>query len=192
MTGRVDQWFPTLIGVVINEKDYDLSDYCIEMMSKVKPGGEEWLGRPYTSHGTYNLLEDSRFKKLNDWVENNVNDFAISCGWAKVYPTMGWFNVYKRGDFQESHLHAGQNFSCVFYLDVQENDSKIFFNRTPVPMLENTIVENKTINHNSVWYTPTKGLLLMFKSDTMHMVEPKKTDDIRISLSYNFKEFNNE
>ena len=56
-------------------------------------------------------------------------------------------------------------------------------------MTEYTLLENNRINFDQVWYEPIKGLLLVFKSDTLHMVERKKTNDIRISFSYNFKEF---
>ena len=59
-------------------------------------------------------------------------------------------------------------------------------------MTEYTLLENNRINFDQVWYEPIKGLLLVFKSDTLHMVERKKTNDIRISLSYNFKEFSDD
>ena len=188
---RIDAWFPTPIGVVGNENDYNLSDYCIDLMSKIDGGGKNWIGRPYTTLGTnHNVIEDSKFLELNSWVVSTVNEFVSSCGWKRVVPTGGWFNVYKKGDFQESHLHANHNFSCVYYLDVQENDSRIIFSRTPLPSIDNTVVEGNPINYNVSWYEPSKGLLLIFKSDTMHMVEQKKTDDIRISISYNFREKN--
>ena len=66
-------------------------------------------------------------------------------------------------------------------------DSKIYFNRSPFPMINYKILEPSRLNYDQVWYQPFKGLLLVFKSDTLHMVEKKVTDDVRISLSYNFK-----
>jgi uncharacterized protein (TIGR02466 family) len=189
---RIDTWFPTPIGIVVNEKnDCTLSNYCMDLMSKIDGGGSNWIGRPYTTAGTkHELLEDSKFSELNSWVENKVNEFVSTCGWENVTSKEGWFNIYKAGDFQEYHVHSNCNFSCVYYLDVQDNDSKIFFSRSPLSPIDNKVVKGNPINNNLSWYTPSKGLLLIFKSDTMHMVEQKKTDDIRISLSYNFSEKN--
>ena len=59
---RIDAWFPTPIGVVVNENDYNLSDYCIDLMSKIDGGGKNWIGSPYTTLGTtHNVIEDSKF-----------------------------------------------------------------------------------------------------------------------------------
>ena len=188
---RIDNWFPTPVGVAVNKDDCNLSDHCIELMSKVGGGGDNWIGRPYTTMGTdYDILEDEKFSGLNSWITKNVNEFASSCGWANVVPKVGWFNVYKKGDYQESHLHANHHFSCVYFLDAKDDDARLIFMRTPLPSIEHKVVKKNPINYNLSWYEPHKGLLLIFKSDTMHMVEQKKTDGIRISLSYNFCEEN--
>ena len=56
---------------------------------------------------------------------------------------------------------------------VKDNDSKLHFNRSPFPMIEYKILENNRINSDEVWYQPFKGLLLVFKSDTLHMRKKK-------------------
>ena len=95
-------------------------------------------------------------------------------------------NVYKKGDSQEFHNHTNSNLSCVYYADVKKDDSRILFKSSPWPMLEYRIARHNSYNFDQVWYKPVKGMLLVFRSDTMHMVEKKVTDGIRISFSYNF------
>jgi hypothetical protein len=54
-------------------------------------------------------------------------------------------------------------------------------------MLHWVVDERKNINTNQVYYQSKKGVLLIFKSDTLHMVQKKQTDDVRITVSYNFR-----
>tara|TARA_R110002020_G_scaffold95418_1_gene229007 strand:+ start:39 stop:614 length:576 start_codon:yes stop_codon:yes gene_type:complete len=185
---EIEKCFSSPIGIVTNKKDYELTDYCLQMMSTIKSGGQDWLSKPYTTNGTYNILKDSKFKELNTWVENSVEEFTNACGWAKTSPSEGWFNIYKKDDCQEFHIHKHRHFSCIYYLDTQENDSKTIFNRSPMPMIHYSVNQSNVINCEHISFKPVKGILLIFKSDTMHMVEQKKTDDVRITVSYNFKE----
>jgi len=185
---EIEQCFSSPIGMVINKKDYELTDYCLQKMSTIESGGKDWVGKPYTTNGTYDILNDSKFKELNDWVKNSVEDFTDACGWKRTIPVQAWFNVYKKDDYQEIHVHQNCHFSCIYYLDTKENDSKTIFNRNPLPMIRYTLNESNAMNCEYISFKPVKGVLLIFKSDTMHMVEQKKTDDIRITLSYNFNE----
>ena len=192
----IDEWFCTPIAQFKNENDFNLTEHCLKIKEEYESGAH-WIHSPYNTLTSgrgagYNIGSDSKFDELTDWIVECVNEFAKACGYSPVRLYNGWFNVYEKGDSQEFHNHKGSQFSCVYYLDVKDNDSKLHFNRSPFPMIEYKILENNRINSDEVWYQPFKGLLLVFKSDTLHMVERKKTNDIRISISYNFKEFNND
>ena len=186
----IDEWFCTPIAQFKNENDFNLTEHCLKIKEEHE-SGTEWIHSPYNTLTGYNIGADSKFDELHDWVVECVNKFSKVYGGSSVSTDSIWFNVYEKGDSQEFHNHGGYQFSCVYYLDVKDNDSKIYFNRSPFPMIEYKILEPGRLNYDQVWYQPFKGLLLVFKSDTLHMVEKKVTDDIRISLSYNFKEFNN-
>ena len=184
---QIDEWFSTPIGSVSTEKDFKLTNYCFEIMSKARSGGVDWVGGPYNTYGTYDILNDPKFKELNTWVENGVDYFTTTCGYAKTKPVDAWFNIYSKGDYQEYHVHQNCHFSCIFYLDTKEDDAMTVFHRNPMQMTYWAVDERKNINTNQVYYEPKKGVLLIFKSDTLHMVERKETDDIRITVSYNFR-----
>jgi len=187
----IDEWFCSPIAQFNNEKDFDLTDYCLKIKDKHECG-TPWVHTPYNTLDGYNIETDSKFYELHSWVNECVNIFSKVYGGASVSTDSIWFNVYEKGDSQEFHNHGGYQFSCVYYLDVKDNDSKIYFNRSPFPMINYKILEPSRLNYDQVCYQPTNGLLLVFKSDTIHMVERKVTNDIRISLSYNFKEFSDD
>ena len=188
----IDEWFCTPIGQFKNEKDFNLTEHCLKIKEEHESGGTKWIHSPYNTLTGYDIWSDSKFNELHNWIAKCVNKFSKECGYSPVKPYTGWFNVYEKGDSQEFHNHRGSQFSCVYYLEVKDNDSKIYFNRSPFPMIEYKILEPGRLNYDQMWYQPINGLLLVFKSDTIHMVEKKVIDDIRISLSYNFKEFNDE
>ena len=188
----IEKWFSSPIAIFKNE-NFDLTDHCLKVKDE-NPITEhkEWIHSPYNSlsileqENGYNSLHDPKFFELNRWVQKCVDEFSEECGYQKMSLNEVWFNVYERGDSQEFHNHTECHLSCVYYADAKTNDSKIIFNRDVWPMFPIPVVNPNSYNASQAGYPPEKGMLLVFKSDTMHMVEKKITDDIRISFSYNF------
>ena len=192
----IEKWFSSPIAIFKNE-NFDLTEHCLKVKNKYPIGSSyysstSWVHSPYTSLSVveketgYNSLHDPRFLGLTRWVQKCVDEFCEECGYHKMNPKDLWFNVYEKGDSQEFHNHSKSHLSCVYYADATTNDSKIIFNRDVWPMFPIPVVNPNSYNASQAGYPPEKGMLLVFKSDTMHMVEKKITDDIRISFSYNF------
>jgi uncharacterized protein (TIGR02466 family) len=192
---KIDSWFNSPIALFKNEK-FDLTDHCLNMKDKYPITGQHekqsWIHGPYNSllilenETTYNSLNDPKFFELTRWIQKCVDEFSEEYGYHKMWPINMWFNVYEKGDSQEFHCHGPHHLSCIYYADVKKDDSRIIFNRNPWPMVQMPVERPCPVNFDQVWYTPERGMLLVFKSDMMHMVERKVTDDIRISFSYNF------
>ena len=194
---QIDLFFSSPIAIFKNE-NFDLTEHCLEIKDKYPITGNrgncwynynDWVHNPYNSLHIikqYSTLNAPKFLELNRWVQECVDEFSQECGYHKMRPQDLWFNVYERGDSQEFHNHCQSHLSCVYFAEVKDDDAKIIFNRTPWVMFPIPVTEPNPYNYDQVWFQPTKGMLLIFKSDTMHMVERKVTDDIRISFSYNF------
>ena len=189
---QIIPYFSSPIATFKNE-NFDLTEHCLEIKDKYSIAGhEEWIHNPYNSLSIveeetgYNTLHDPKFLELTRWVQECVDKFSQVCGYHKMCPQDLWFNVYEKGDSQEFHNHVASHLSCVYYAEVEDDDSKIIFNRSPWPMFPIPVAKPNPYNYDQLWYKPIKGMLLIFKSDSMHMVEKKVTDDIRISFSYNF------
>ena len=84
-----------------------------------------------------------------------------------------WLNVNYPQCYNNPHLHGEpgnpkKEFSGVYYVKVPEESGDLVF-----PMTESFI-------------SPAPGDLVTFSADVLHGVEPNFSDDIRISLAFNF------
>jgi uncharacterized protein (TIGR02466 family) len=186
---QIIPYFSSPIATFKNE-NFDLTEHCLEIKEKnLSTNSKAWIHMLYNTLSTqsgYNTSKDPKFFELTKWIQECVNEFTIECGYEKMSPFEMWFNVYKNGDSQEFHNHARSHVSCIYVAEAQKDDSRIFFNRSPVPMFPIPIRNSDEWNYDQVWFPSEKGLLLIFKSDTMHMVEKKVTDTPRITFAYNF------
>jgi uncharacterized protein (TIGR02466 family) len=183
--------FTTPLKIVKNKpfKNNDLVDYCHELSKTVDRGGEDWITRSYNTSTTYNICKDEKFKKLNDWIHNEVNVFVKEIGFSGVdkSKTMGWFNIYNKKDFQEWHNHNFNLVSAIYYLKAGKNSAKTWF-KNPLPENPNTpeFDPNNPYTWTKYFVAPENNSLVIFKSNLDHCVEAQQNDSTRITLSYNF------
>jgi uncharacterized protein (TIGR02466 family) len=191
----IDQWYPTLIGICDNPEhniiEKDLVEECLFLSEKYKKGGEDWVSnKTYNTLNTYNILQNKKFDNLNRWVCAKILEYSNDLKYKNNYNCVGgWFNIYKKYDYQEYHDHGNNSLSAVYFLKSNlEKSSKIFFKfkNDANNLMEPDLIENSNFNAPVAWYYPVPGRLLIFKSTTKHCVERHEDDDIRISLAYNF------
>ena len=88
---------------------------------------------------------------------------------------------------QEFHIHPNHHFSLVYYVSVNDNSGNIIF-RSPesatdmfmLPSGNETLASMKTVS-----IKPEVGTLLIFRSNLLHMVEKNKSNQPRVSISFN-------
>ena len=189
---KIENWFPVNRGYVYNSNhnniEQKLTDYCLKLKNKTKSGGETWLSKTvYNTSGTLNLIEDQNFKDLNNWVKKMILEYIekLKMSYKSYNEFEGWFNVYKKGDYQEWHDHTGSVISCIYFLKSNKDDCRVFFK----PRFYDT--HNVTYNidfkpSGFVSYESEPGKLLIFRSYLQHYVEQKKNNEDRITLAYNF------
>ena len=136
------------------------------------------------------------FKKLNEWITEQVNIYSKMHKYNFEYEAgESWLIDYVNQGHNPWHKHNGWTISTNFFLLSDKNDSHTFFrspvygdmlnpqNTTPQNDGDNTKYNNLTCPTYS--YAPIPGRLLIFRSHTEHMADPKKTKK-RIIMSYNF------
>lgn len=190
----IEQWRPTFIGYC----DYpehkkiqkSLIKECFLIQKNIKSGGKDWISnKTYNTLNTYNILENKKFYQLNDWIFYKILEYASNLKYKDKYKcSEGWFNIYKKYDYQEYHDHSDSTFSAVYFLKSNiKKSSKIYFKfndtrntmePTPDPSFKPT--------HNTVFYDPVPGRLIVFPSTLKHCVERHEYTEERISLAYNF------
>jgi uncharacterized protein (TIGR02466 family) len=191
---HIEKFFPTLIGLtdysyhnLIEEK---LSNKCLSLKEKIKKSGDNWVAsKTYNTISTYDINKDDDFKELNDWVMSQIEEYASIFKYKnKFYCESAWFNIYNKYDFQEIHNHSGYTLSAIYFLKANpETCAKTFFYSNISDGLDPDIEDFTKDTFSKINCPPVPGRLIIFKSNINHCVERQESNDLRISLAYNFK-----
>lgn len=183
---NLEYWFPTIISYSDwHGKCQPLIDHCYDLQKTIERGGDNWISTVYNTHSTHNIIDDEKFKEINDWALEQANLYSEKIGSKdKLKYQNGWFNIYKKKDFQEYHTHPGSTLSGILVLKANpKTDARTIFESDG---LENVDDLRSEVTHKLVHYPPTPGRLILFRSSLRHCVEQSNSDTDRISLAYNF------
>jgi uncharacterized protein (TIGR02466 family) len=102
-----------------------------------------------------------------------------------------WININGPGSYNYSHNHPGCDLSGVLWLKTPENSGNIVF-ESPQSFNQFKLIEaysQKFKDENRVydWFfvQPQVGLMLLFPSHLNHSVSQNKSNEDRISVSFN-------
>ena len=142
-------------------------------------------------HSTTNMHERPEFKRL-------VN--ALYEAQKKIYieehlesePVLGnmWANVNPPGGMNRAHQHPNSLWSGVYYIKAEEKSGQLKIDdpRAAASMVRPRQKSDKVPSRlwRETHYEPIAGRCIMFPSWVMHCVDPNESNDIRISVSFNF------
>ena len=128
-------------------------------------------------------LVDELFKMQNEIFKEEFLDSE---------PILGnmWANINPPGGYNRPHLHPNCHYSGVYYIKAPKNSGQIVFNdpRTTSHMVMPNRI--KATPPPDLWrevrIDPLVGRIIMFPAWLWHCVEPNESNDIRISVSFNF------
>jgi len=198
----IEKWWPQHISYSYYPKHHliedDLTNYCLKLREEAdRVGQDNWVSNTYNS--SINLFDDEKFFELNNWVESQVRLYIKTLGMTFNHKTGelielnnnkgGWYNIYEKYSFQEYHNHSAL-ISCIYYLKCKEDDAKTIFESPVDEQLGVSYPINPDSANGIVYYKPQAGKLIIFRGHTRHCVEQKLTDDLRITLAYNFNKSN--
>ena len=101
-----------------------------------------------------------------------------------------WANINPPGSMNRAHIHPNSLWSGVYYVKASENSGqlKIEDPRSVALMVRPRMKQGKPPRR--LWrednYEPKAGRLIMFPSWLNHCVDTNESNDIRISVSFNF------
>jgi len=183
-------YFPTLIYKTNIKVDNDLLyNKAISLKNNNPNVTTNWFCETYNTIGLYDICKDIEFDDFVNQCIYSVKEFSKDYGIqnTKLSHIGGWFNVAQFGDYQEFHIHPNHHFSLVYYVSVNDNSGNIIF-RSPesatdmfmLPSGNETLASMKTVS-----IKPEVGTLLIFRSNLLHMVEKNKSNQPRVSISFN-------
>ena len=142
-------------------------------------------------HSTTNMHELPQFKKLVDMLyacQKTIYDQE----YYESEPVLGnmWANINPPGGMNRAHQHPNSLWSGVYYIKAPKNCGhlKIDDPRAAAAMVRPRQKDGEKPPRlfRETQYEPKEGRLIMFPSWLMHCVDPNESNDIRISVSFNF------
>tara|TARA_R100000995_G_scaffold46958_1_gene22266 strand:- start:66 stop:650 length:585 start_codon:yes stop_codon:yes gene_type:complete len=184
-----EQFFPTTIYAKDIQINNDLLINCIVDMSKKDKGLKKT-----NVHGWHSKNIGSSQKEFEPLVNElyNMQNEIYQEEWLDRKPLLGniWANLNPPGSYNRPHVHPNCLWSGVYYVKAQENSGKIICSdpRPGVQMNMPVIKDGVPPQHlwREFYLAPISGRIIMFPSWLWHSVEPNESNDIRISVSFNF------
>ena len=107
-------------------------------------------------------------------------------------PKLGnmWANINPPGGYNKPHIHPNSLFSGVYYVKTPPNSGRLICN-DPRPGIQTCMPNRKKGQPpKHLWrevnLQPKENRAIMFNSWLWHTVEPNKSNEDRISVSFNF------
>lgn len=112
--------------------------------------------------------------------------------WLDRKPMLGnmWANINYSGGYNRPHVHPNCLYSGVYYVKTQPQCGELVVN-DPRPGIQTMMPARKQGQPpKHLWreahIEPVTGRLIMFPAWLWHCVEENKSNDVRISVSFNF------
>ena len=143
------------------------------------------------------------WQSSNFYIDNEddvLHHFMINClsGFPVIKESVNmkvdaWVNINKPGDYNTKHHHPACDLSGVLWIKASKDCGKIEF-QSPVEFQTYTEVESYTKDfkdsnnyYHTYYFTPTQGRMLVFPSHLQHQVKENKSNEDRISVSFNIR-----
>ena len=182
-------FFPTLIHAKDVKLDNELFEKEIIEWSKQDKGLQKTNVNGWHSETNMHTMEP--FKTLVDELYKMQHEIYKQ-EWLDKEPILGnmWANINYPGGYNRSHIHPNSLFSGVYYVKCKSNSGRLVFD-DPRSGIQHTMPIRKKINlpnHlcRSAEIEPIPGRLVMFPAWLWHHVATNLSNDIRISISFNF------
>ena len=185
--------FPSIIHQFDVNGFSEIQDKLIDYAYDLKKREPE--GVSISNHGGW---------QSSDFSVNNEDDvlhyFIINClaGFPVIDESFNikvdaWININKPGDYNIKHHHPMCDLSGVVWLKTPQDCGVITF-ENPVEFQTYNLIESHTEEFqqsnnffHSWFFKPIEGKMLIFPSYLLHDVSENKSNEDRISVSFNIK-----
>ena len=184
--------FPTPIYIKDIPNVVQLNQY---LEQKILQWSQQDKGVSKTNAGGWHSTTDMNLKE-----EYNVLTKELFAMQEEIFkkefltqkPVLGnmWANINYPGNFNRPHLHPNALFSGVYWIKAPVNSGNLML-YDPRPGVHTTMPNHKEGKlppelWREVHYQPRAGTIVMFPAWMWHEVKSNKSNDTRISVSFNF------
>ena len=186
--------FPIPIHV-IDINDFD--DYKDQLVKEIyQERDEDPVGRKISNYGGWQSnqvdIHESKSETLKKLILDSLPQLQSLSNSVSMI-VAGWKNINGPGDFNCFHNHPRSDLSGVLWIKAPKDSGNLVFSS---PQLFNRYQELDSYTNEfkynsnlymSYYFTPKEGRILIFPSDLEHEVKENKSDEDRISYSFNIK-----
>ena len=189
----LDLWFPTSVywarNILSKEENEKLKQVSLDIKEKHASTTKDWKCNVISTFGTFNPWSDETFSLLLERMSNHVHRFAqLHNSFEKYYTNVAWLNFNDKEHYQEFHTHNSYIVSAIYYITAPEGSAPTTFKTIHDDMLPmKNITKCNELSTRYIHYQAEEGKLLLFRSNIPHLVPQGTNNDIRITLSANFR-----
>ena len=142
-------------------------------------------------HSKTNMHERPEFKKLVNMLYA-CQKTIYEQEYYESEPVLGnmWANINPPGGSNRAHQHPNSLWSGVYWIKTPKNCGQLKIDDPRSVACMTRPRQKDTKKPDRLWrethYEPIAGRCIMFPSWLMHCVDPNESNDIRISVSFNF------
>ena len=182
-------FFPTLIyaqdfKLATNQLAQNIIQWSNQDQGLKKTNVKGW-------HSQTDMHKKPEYKPLVDELFKMVHQ-VFNEEFLEREPRLGnmWANINPPGGYNRPHVHPNSLFSGVYYVKTPPNSGKLICN-DPRPGIQTCMPTRKKVEipkhlWREVHLEPQENRAIMFPAWLWHTVEPNESNDIRISVSFNF------
>ena len=172
-----------------SEIQNELIDYVYKMRA------EDSVGQTISNNGGWqskNFNINNEADPLHKFLIDSISSFPVIKKGVN-FVIDAWANINKPGDYNVKHDHPTANLSGVLWIKCPKNCGNIVF-ENPTSFQSFNEINSYTndfkdlyAQYFSYWFLPTEGRILIFPAYLRHSVEENKSDEDRISVSFNLR-----
>ena len=184
--------FPTPVYIQEVPNAVELNQY---LEQKIIQWSQQNKGVSKTNAGGWHSTTDmNRKEEYNALTKElfNMQEEIFKKEFLTQKPVLGnmWANINYPGNSNRPHLHPNSLFSGVYWVKAPEKSGSLMLYE-PRPGVHTTMPNRKEVKlppelWRDVHYEPRAGTIVMFPAWLWHEVQPNRSNDIRISVSFNF------
>ena len=182
-------FFPTLIYAEDFKLNTNELAQNIINWSKQNPGLKKTNVNGW--HSETDMHQKPEYKPLVDELFKMVHQ-VFNAEFLDKQPVLGnmWANINYKGGYNKPHVHPNSVFSGVYYVKTPPKCGNLVCN-DPRPGIQTCMPSRKKEEPpkylwREVHLQPQENRALIFPAWLWHNVQPNESNDIRISVSFNF------
>ena len=175
--------FPTAVGKFTLGRDFTEKE-----LEYIK-GLETRPNQGNTTSKDNNLFDRKEMKGLAKFCQESIDAYLKEIYAPKndvaLRITQSWANYTQPGQFHHKHEHPNSFVSGVLYINADPTKDRIYFYKNGYQQIKLPTENFNLYNSDSWWFEVGTTDLMVFPSGLTHMVETTKSDQTRISISFN-------